>query len=302
MRNFSEDQIRWGIRKALKTWMILRNQAHLSFFFSINWFPKFLECNSRVGISGEDRESGFPLLKGKNPEPLSASLSLAPNSLVSSKSQVSCSCWVRDWCHAGCSRLCCMMDRSNDLTLLLMGFFWNKLFFALLFLLQKVSSLASLLVACRPHGSLFTCAGSVLCCKGRECMQRVASGLGCRICDGACIADIPCCVSSLVQRVQSPEKVGSFVSLMSGIGSSSEPGSNPGSCWKTIFSPFTLSITSHTTWSRLFLLGILWGGDSRSRGLVYRHILEMAFRRRSLGDWGSGSGARILMDGTSVGL
>lgn len=172
-----------------------------------------------------------------------------------------------------------------------MGFFGNRLFLALLFLFQKVSSLAewaSLLVACRLHSSLFTCAESVLHCRsalGRECVQQGVLGLQCRVCDGACAVDTPCCVSSLGQKTHGHmEEVGSFVLLMGGTASSCEPGPNSGSCWRTIFSPLTLSITSHTTWSKLFLLGSLCGDDSRSRGHVYRHILEMAFRRRSLGE------------------
>lgn len=156
---------------------------------------------------------------------------------------------------------------------------------------------------CRPHSSLLTCAEFVLHCRSvvRECMQQGVSGLESRSCDGARTVDIPCCVSSLGQKTHG-EEAGSCESLVGWAISSCGPSSKSGPFWRTSFSSLTLSITSHTTWSKLFLLGVLWGGDNRSREPVYRHILEIAFRRRSLGELGSDSGARILMDGTSVGL
>ena len=240
-----------------------------------------------------------------------ANLSFTFNPLTS-KSKVSCHCSVRDRCISVlswlCFHFCWMMDKSSDLTFLPMGFFWNRLLLALLFLIQKASSLtewASLLVACSPHSSLFTCAESVFHCisaLGREREQHGILRSESIVSEGSCHVDIPCCVSSLRQRTHGQEEVGSFVPLKGGTGSPCGPGPNPESCWRTNFSPLTLSITSHTTWSKLFLLGVWSGGESLSRGHVYRHILEMAFRRRSLGEWGSGSGDRILMDGTSVGL
>lgn len=101
-----QDQIRWGIAKAvLETWTLLKKWLRSSIFFYINLLSKVSEYNLRIGISGEDREPGFPLPKNKKLEPFSASLSLISKPLTS-KSKVSSRCWVRDRCSSGFSWLC----------------------------------------------------------------------------------------------------------------------------------------------------------------------------------------------------